>query len=179
MIADGHTFWTIFGLGLATFFLYGPVAGKPDHNGWRYLLAPLICPWVPAVWYIWRPLHPYSGYRGRWGTLGPMLWKDKTDPECARLVELLRSEDARRYQTATAQRFALMMFLPLAIAALVLRKQLDWSISSFWQMQGLLGAIIGTWIAVFANLLTWGLRTWASEVAPEALEAAGPRRGLH
>jgi hypothetical protein len=178
MAADGHVFWTIFGLGLAIFFLYGPVVGTPDHNGLRYLLGPLICPSIPAAWYIWRPLNPYSGYRGRWGTLGPMLWKDKTDPDCARLVELFRSDHARRFLIGAAQRMSLVMLIPLAVAAFVLRKNLNWSIPSFWQVQGLLGAMIGTWIAVFASLMTWGLRTWAVELAPEEVDSGPPRRQL-
>jgi hypothetical protein len=49
MLADEHVSLTFFGLGLAILFLYGPVAGIPDHNGLRYLLGPPICASVPAA----------------------------------------------------------------------------------------------------------------------------------
>jgi hypothetical protein len=175
-MADEHVFLTVVGLGLAILFLYGPVVGMRDHNGLRYLLGPLICAFIPAAWYIWRPLHPYSGYRGRWNNLGPLLWKDKSDPECARLVEVFRSQEARRFLTVAAQQLTIVLFVPLAVAAFLLGSNLNWSVNTFFV--GLIPAAIGTWIVVFPNLIAWGLRVWASEVAPRELEPERPHRTL-
>jgi hypothetical protein len=69
MFVDGQRFWTVFGFGVALLAIYGPLVGPPDHDGFRYLLLPVLSPWVPALWYKLCPINPYSGYRGRWQNL--------------------------------------------------------------------------------------------------------------
>ena len=42
MSLEQRTFWLLFGVGLCTFSLYGPILGhRPDHNGFRYLMGPM------------------------------------------------------------------------------------------------------------------------------------------
>jgi membrane protein YdbS with pleckstrin-like domain len=105
-----------------------------------------------------------------------LLWKDRTDPECARLVELFHSQEARRCLTVTAQQLTIVMMVPLAIAAFLLRNNLNWSLTSF--LLESLQAVIGTRLVIFPNLVAWGLRAWASEVAPEELEPKRPHGNL-
>jgi hypothetical protein len=47
--------------------IYGPLVGPPDHDGFRYLLLPVLSPWVPALYYKLRPINPYSRSDGRRG----------------------------------------------------------------------------------------------------------------
>jgi hypothetical protein len=166
MMADGRKFWVPFGLGLALVMIYGPIVGPPDHNGLRYLIAPLICPWIPAAYYLLRPIRPYSGYRGRWGTLGGMVGKDKTDPEAARLTALFASPEARNYIRRVALRMSAILFAPLVITALFASESLTWTPLSLWQFQGFTVGLIGSSIALFADVIDWGIRAWAKNARP-------------
>ena len=128
MSVDGARFWTIFGLGLALLGIYGPVVGIPDHDGFRYLLLPLLCSWVPALYYKLRPIQPYSGYRGRWGDLGPMIGKDEKDAEAKSLVDLLRSGEGQAAVTRVAIRSSMVLFVPMALISLALWGSLTWTL---------------------------------------------------
>ena len=58
MFVDGQRFWIVFGFGLALLAIYGPIVGTPDYDGFRYLLLPVLSPWVPALYYKLRPVNP-------------------------------------------------------------------------------------------------------------------------
>ena len=163
MGVDGARFWTIFGLGLALVGIYGPVVGAPDHDGFRYLLLPLLSPWVPALYYKLRPIHPYSGYRGRWGDLGPMIGKDERDAEAKRLVELFRSDEGQAAMTRVAVLSSMVLFVPMALVSMALWGSLTWTFWSRWLFFGVSLSLIGCWIAVFTQILSWGVWTWASD----------------
>ena len=168
MLVDGRKFIEILGLGLALILIYGPIVGPPDHNAISYLVAPLICPWIPAIYYLLRPIRPYSGYRGRWGTLGGMIGKDKTDPEAARLTALFASSDARAYILRAALRMSAILFAPLAVTALIAWQSLTWTLSSPDQFPGFAGGFIGSYIALFADVISWGILTWAKDAQPQS-----------
>jgi hypothetical protein len=164
MSVDGAPFWTIFGLSLALLGIYGPIVGTADHDGFRYLLLPLLCPWVPALYYKLRPIHPYSGYRGRWGDLGPMIGKDKTDAEAKGLVDLLRSNEGQAALTRVAILTSMALFVPMVLVSLALWGSLTWTFWSRWLFFGLSLSVIGCWIAVFTQIISWGVRTWAQTI---------------
>ncbi len=167
MGVDGARFWTIFGLGLALVGIYGPVVGAPDHDGFRCLLLPLLSPWVPALYYKLRPIHPYSGYRGRWGGLGPMIGKDERDAEAKRLVELFRSDEGQAAVTRVAMLSSMVLFVPMALVSSALWGSLTWTFWSRWLFFGVSLSLIGCWIAVFTQILSWGVRTWADRINAE------------
>lgn len=162
MFVDGRRFMTIFGLGLALFGIYGPVAGPPSHDGLRYLLLSLLCPALPTLYYKLRPVQPYSGYRGRWGDLGPMIGKDERDAEARQLRDLMRSAEAQGAMTRIGVRMAVILFVPMAIASAVLWPSLSWTLWSQVLFMSLVLGMIGCWIAVFAQLIGWGVTTWAA-----------------
>ena len=168
MFVDGQRFLTIFGLGLVLIGIYGPLVGAPDHDGFRYLLLPLLCPWVPALYYKRRPIHPYSGYRGRWGDLGPMIGKDETDAEAKGLVDLLRSGDGQAAMTRVAIRSSMVLFVPKSLVSMVLWGSLTWTFWSPWLFFSIGMGVIGCWIAVFTQIISWGVRTWADRINEEA-----------
>ena len=167
MFADGRKLWVVFGLGLALFGIYGPVVGPPDNDGWRYLLGPLILPWLPAIYYFFRPIRPYSGYRGRYGDLTGMIDKDETDPEAARLSALFRSDGARRFMMRTALTHSAILFAPLALATLALGDSVAWNLWTPWLVPSAVLGLIGSTIAFFAEIIHWGVVTWGHEPAPE------------
>ena len=165
-IADARTLIVVLGLGLALLMIYGPLVGQGDHNGWRYLLAPLVYPWVPAAYYIFRPVRPYSGYRGRWNNLGGLIDKDQSDLEAARLTALFQSAEARRYMVRTALRMSVILFVPLAVATLALGESVSWRPYSQWLFFSATCGVIGCTVAFFAETLHWGITTWAREASP-------------
>jgi hypothetical protein len=164
MFVDGRWFWTIFGLGLALFAIYGPIVGVPDHDGLRYLILPLLCPWIPASYYKLRPIHPYSGYRGRWHNLRGMIGKDQTDPEAKQLVELFQSAEGQAAMTRSAITISVLLFAPMAVACIALRDSLTWT---FWSKGLFLSigmSVIACWITLFTQIVSWGVRTWAARI---------------
>ncbi len=167
MGVDGARFWTIFGLGLALVGIYGPVVGAPDHDGFRCLLLPLLSPWVPALYYKLRPIHPYSGYGGRWGDLGPMIGKDERDAEAKRLVELFRSGEGQAAVMRVAMLSSMVLFVLMALVSIAFWGSLTWTFWSRWLFFGVSLSVIGCWIAVFTQILSWGVRTWADRINAE------------
>jgi hypothetical protein len=164
MFVDGRWFWTAFGLGLALLAIYGPIVGVPDHDGFRYLILPLLCPWIPSLYYKLRPIHPYSGYRGRWHNLGGMIGKDQTDAEAKSLVELLQSAEGQAAITRSAVIISILLFIPMVLVCIVLGPSLTWTFWSDWLFFGVSMSIIACWIIVFTQTINWGVRTWAARI---------------
>ena len=164
MFVDGRHFMTIFGLGLALLGIYGPVVGPVSHDGLRYLLLPLLFPSLPALYYKLRPVQPYSSYRGRWGELGPMIGKDERDAEARQLRDLMQSAEAQGAMTRIGVRMAASLLVPMAIASAVFWSSLSWMLWSQALFISLGFGIIGCWIAFFAQLIGWGVTTWAARV---------------
>jgi hypothetical protein len=104
-----RTFWNIFGVGLGLLLLYGPITGiNQDHNGLRYLLGPLIGPTVALSFLLLCPFNPYRGSAAR---LSGMENRDKWDPEARRLVELFRSNAARRFLVTSSMKISCVLYL--------------------------------------------------------------------
>jgi hypothetical protein len=150
---------TLFGLGFALLSLYGPIVGPPDHNGLRYLLAPWICPWVGAVYFL---LVPYNPYRGSPLIVGKMLNLDQRDADARRLVELFQSREARHVLIRIIFKISTILFVMMALITVIVRDSLNWSFSSYWLLPGLLGCCIGLSIVIAAQYISWGLKNWAS-----------------
>lgn len=164
MFVDQHVFWTIFGLGLAVFALHGPVAGRTDYNGLRYVLGSCLCPVIAAACHLqW----PYNPYHGTWARLASMTDNDKSDPESERLVELLRSVEARRFLVRTAAQIASVLFLAMGVLAIFHWQSLSWTWLSPWLGQGLILGSFGAWAALKTQYLKWGIERWAATVDAE------------
>jgi hypothetical protein len=171
LIAQRSTFMRYFGLGLAAFCLYGPIAGPTDHNGFRYLVGPWICPGVTAVFRSFFPFRPYRG----------ILFVDRTrdvditDPASMRLVEVYRSSEARRCLWRQWLKLSAILFVIMGLLSLPIRDSLNWSfpyslsqsgassVSRDWFWLGWSGGILGSYIALMTDYVTWGLATWAAK----------------
>ncbi len=171
LIAQQSSFMRYFGLGLAAFCLYGPIAGASDHNGFRYLVGPWICFGVTAVFRSFFPFRPYRG----------ILFVDRThdidttDPASMRLVEVYRSIEARRYLWRQCLKLSAILFVIMGLLSLPVRDSLNWffpyslyqsvpsSVSRDWFWLGWGGGILGSHIALMTDYVTWGLTTWAGE----------------
>lgn len=152
--------WVIlFGLGFALLSLYGPIIGPPDHNGFRYLLAPWVCPWIGAAYFLFVPYNPY---RGSPLFVGKMLDLDQRDPDARRLVQLFESQEARRVLVRIVLKISAILFMIMALITLIIPDSLNWSFSSYWLIPGVLGCCIGSSIVIAAQYIGWGLRNWAS-----------------
>jgi hypothetical protein len=177
MVAEHSVSLWLFGLGLAAFLLYGPVVGVRDHNGFRYLLGPWFCPAIVAAY---RTIVPFTPFRGT--TFVEHTYDvDRTDPAVMRLVELYKSSEAVRYLWKQTLKFAAVLFVIMGFLALLTRGSLRWSFpysldgsaasdtSRYWFWMGWIGGCLGSFIALMADYITWGLRLWSSrEVATNA-----------
>jgi len=159
MYVDQQAFWTVFGLGLAVLLLHGPVVGQADYNGLRFLLGPWLCSACAAACNV---LWPYNPYRGTWARLASMTDKDHVDADAQRLNQLLRSAEARRFLLRTSVKTSLMLFVAMTLLAVTHRKSLNWMLVSPWLGQGLIGGLIGAFIALKTQLLNWGVKRWAA-----------------
>lgn len=155
-----RTFWNIFGVGLGLLLLYGPITGiNQDHNGLRYLLGPLIGPTVALSFLLLCPFNPYRGSAAR---LSGMENRDKWDPEARRLVELFRSNAARRFLVTSSMKISCVLYLFMVPVIYVCWDSLKWHLLSPWLGQGLLGCSIATFTTLGAQYVGWGLKTWGN-----------------
>jgi hypothetical protein len=171
MIAQQSAFLRYFGVGLSAFCFYGPIAGASDHNGFRYLVGPWVCPSLIALFRTFRPFRPYRG----------TLFVDRTrdidtkDPVVMRLVDIFRSEAARRYLCSQSLKLSGILFVIMGLLALPVRHSLNWSFpyslypslpsaaSRDWFWIGWTGGCLGSYIALMPNYITWGLMKWADQ----------------
>lgn len=169
MVAQQSTFLRSFGVGLSAFFLYGPVAGVPDHNGFRYLLGPWVCPSLVTAYRTFFPFRPYRGtpFLGRTHDI------DREDPAVMRLVEIYRSSEAKRYLWGQTLKLSGVLFLFMGTLAFLLRESLKWSFpyspasptSRYWFWMGWIGGCLGSFITLMTAYITWGLMTWGRQEA--------------
>jgi hypothetical protein len=166
MFLEQRPFWILFGVGLCIFFLYGPIIGRPaDHNGFRYLLGPIVCP-IPSVIYYWaRPFNPYRGPAARFAG---MIDMDKSDEDADRLVQVFQSTQARTFLVRTATQLSAVLLLIMALITLAFRNSLNWSPISSWLGQGLIGGFIACLVTLGSAYIAWGLETWARQNANRA-----------
>jgi hypothetical protein len=158
MFVEQRIFCLILGFALYACSLNGPVVGKPDHNGFRYLIGPFVCALIAASFFVLRPFNPYRGPAAR---LAGLERADESDPEARRLVELFRSSQAHRFIWRTSAKMAVVCFLLMRLITLADRNSMDWSISSSWTVPGLMGSCIGSYIAIGKEYIGWGLKVWA------------------
>lgn len=156
------TVWTLFWVAVAAFMLYGPIRGPhaPDHNVLRYLLAPWVCPWGMTLWFWLVPFNPYG--KGPVVQARGMRDDDKHDADARRLVALFRSPEAHRALLRITLKISLMLFVVMALITVAARHSLQWSLSSYWLLWGLMGAGIATSMALGLEYLSWGIRRWAA-----------------
>jgi len=165
----------MLGIGLAAAGLYGPITVNPDHNGVLYLLGPWIAPTVVALLYTFVPFRPYRGVF--WAK--NMHEVDEHDPVVMRLVELYKSDEARRHVWHESLKISGILFAILGTAAFLLRDSLNWTLPSslnqflwtqrqgpgHWFWVGFIGSFIGSYLALSAAYIGWGLTTWVEREA--------------
>lgn len=162
------------GIFLAGFGLLGPVAGRTDHNGFLYLLGPWVCPSVFTL--LWSLL-PHRPYRGQF--YSGMRDVDTNDAAVMRLVELYKSNEAKRQLWRESLRLSSILFAILGTAALWFRHSLTWVFPSpqnrflwapgHWFWVGFILCFIGSCLTVAGGFTSWCLTTWAErEIARDA-----------
>lgn len=155
---------------LAVFGLYGPVVGHTYHSAFLHLLGPWVCPSLFTFFWSSVPHRPYRGqfYSG-------VRDVDTRDPSVMRLVELYKSDEARRRMWRESLHLSLILFAILGTAALFLRGTLMWVFPSpgnkflwapgHWFWVGFILCFIGSFLWVAGGFTSWCLKTWASREA--------------
>lgn len=152
-------FFKIMLIGLAALSLHG----GSDPNGFMYLVGAFICPIAVAVFCSFVPLKPYRGIFYQKNLHGV----DNSDPVVMRLVELLKSKEARRHiwsQTAVLSPVLLIVGLGFRLGHPAM-----WSFSfsvldsSCWIC--LVGCFVMCFTILAGDLTGWAVTTWARREA--------------
>jgi hypothetical protein len=154
-------FMKLFGIGLAAMGLHGTLVlhpgEQPHHSGLMFLIGPWFFPAIVVIGYTFFPFRPYRGTR----FVEKKRDIDVTDPVVMHLVELFKCTEARRHLWCrTFLGISGILFLVMGLFAVLHRHTLSWSLSPV-DLGGAGLAIGGSLIAVSADLISWGLKTWA------------------
>lgn len=151
-------FFGLFGIGMAIFGLaYGNIL---QHNGFRYLLVPIIIPWLAAILILIFPQNPYREK----GLIYPanLNGLDTTDGDAKQLVEIYRSPEARKIIIKCTAGVCIVLFAIMAIVTVVQWSTLNWTLS--FNAPGIGPAIVlgffGSLSTINAYYIKWGLETW-------------------
>lgn len=148
-------FMRVMCVGVAAFGL----SVASSNNGLWIMAGACICPSAVAVFYMSFPLRPYRGnFYAK-----DMHDVDVSDPVVMRLVELLKSTEARRHLWSQAVKLSGILFVITWAEAIFFWGSVNWSFSfpssRFW------GFLVFCFILCFAGLsvdhTNWGLNTWA------------------
>lgn len=154
-----------FGIALGCLILYGPIVGpQTDHNGWRWLVTPLVCPLIIGFYYRFWPPNVYSGYSALRAGLHDL---DKRDPDASRLIALFRSSEAHEFIWRTVGKVTLIELSVMGVlgGATAAMNDVSWSGSASWLWQGVVGCLLGSFLAIGSDVFAWVLRSWLSNSA--------------
>lgn len=159
MLFGSRRFFSVFALGMAVFSLYGPIPARAaDHNGYRYVLGPLVTAVVGLVLTLLFPYNPYSGRSE------PSLKNlNQRDEDARRLVEIIRSAEYRRTAVVAAGQFALIVSVIMLCFAAMLYRSLSWTLKSPWMVEGVGGGLLFAWLFIKIRSISWALMEWWNE----------------
>jgi hypothetical protein len=161
VVYGSRRFFSGFAIVMAIFFLYGPIPARlADHNGYRYLLGPFLCPLLGLSVHLLFPYNPYRTWRASDRSLHRL---DERDEKARRLVEIFRSPECRGVTVRAAVTLSLVLFGIMGTFALVFRGSLTWSLTSSWLFQGLGMGALFAWIFLRVRSAAWALDTWWME----------------
>jgi len=159
MMDEWRRFFTLFGFALAALSLHGPVIGHTDYNGPRYLIGPWLCPPLLAALYSLRPFKPYRSGAARYAG---MVDYDCEDGDAQRLSRIFASHEARQFLFRAAARLSTQLFALMALMMILHWRLLTWSVTSLWLAHSLIGAWIGSFVALMSQFTHWGIERWMS-----------------
>jgi hypothetical protein len=166
VVYGSRKFFMVFSSLLAGFSLYGPIPVRlADHNGYRYLLGPFICPLLGLAVHLLFPLNPYRwlGYSNR--SLNRL---DERDEGARHLIEITHSAGYRRAAREAALSLAFLLFPLLGGCSLLFRSSLDWSLVSPGFHFGWGGGWLAAWLFIRVRTVSWSLETWWREYGTPA-----------
>jgi hypothetical protein len=166
MMADLRTFWTLFGMGLAVAMLHGPVVGRPDYNGLRYLIGPWLCPVAGTAYYFLWPFNPYRVTAA--DRIAGRFTFNVRDPEAQRLIQVFQSKAARHFLLRAMLQISSQLFGIMVLLAILHWRSLTWTLTSFWLAPGLVVRGCASSIVLGVELMNWGLSRWESDAGPDS-----------
>jgi hypothetical protein len=157
-------FMKCFGIALAVLGLYGTIVlhrgERPHHSGVLYLVGPWVFPEVVAACFALSPFRPYRGIVFIQKTQDI----DPSDPVAMRLVELLKSQEARHQLRCQALQLSGILFALMLLPAFLLRGSLSWSFSPT-DLGGVALGLMGSFIAMSSSYIGWAFKTWVEREA--------------
>lgn len=166
---DQYPISTWMGVAFASFSVLGPVFGPHvDFNGWRFLVLPIICPFLVLPYFRFLPPNHYRSWIARESGRYEL---DKRNSDAARWVSLLHTRAAHAALWRIAVKIGSVGFTIMILAMVVTSYAglLNWSVrlTGDWFWQGLLGSAIGSFVAVGSEFFHWVVVSWVgNEKAP-------------
>ncbi len=157
MCVEQRGFWTLFGLALCFIGLYTDVPRAGARNGYLCFLGPVVVPAMVALRYKLFPLNPYRTVAGR---IMPAGIESEEDPDRKRLVDLLRSIEARRFTLLQSMQLSAILVLTSTLVPLFWRAPLVWTHTFDPLVIGSIVCFIGALIFVNTKLVCWALKKW-------------------
>lgn len=149
----------LFGLLFGIFMIwYGPIS---EHNGYAYILSPVIYPWISALYFILFPKNPYCGMVLGYST--KLNGLDETDEDARRLVDIYRSPGARTFIIVNTLIISVLFVVIAMVFAAIHWHSIVWRLSmqSFGFNQIAFGCLLGSFLYIGIGYSVWGLRLWA------------------
>jgi VIT1/CCC1 family predicted Fe2+/Mn2+ transporter len=112
-----------------------------------------------------RVFRPFNLYLGPAAQFAGMVGNDQCDPETRRLVNVLRSSEARRFLILTWTKMSGALLATMAVVAGIHWQSLIWSFASSGFLTMILGGVVGCSIGVATENLRWAVRTWINPSA--------------
>jgi hypothetical protein len=128
-----------------------------DRSEWIYLLTASFGPEAVAFWYIVFPMNPYRSMPAIRERMKDM---DKTDPDAAELVALLKSSEAHRFLLKTGWKLSSLFFVPMAIISFAMHRVPTWRIGADSAVRIPAFFLMCLFILFRMELLAWALKNW-------------------
>jgi len=143
---------------LSFFILYATILGPPHRSEWIYLLTASLGPQAVAVWYIVFAINPYRGTVAMRARIKDL---DKSDPDAAELVALLKSSEAHRFLLKAGWKLSSLFFVPMVIISFAMHRIPTWRIGADAAVRIPAFFLICLFTLFRMEFLAWALKNWA------------------
>ncbi len=149
---------------IAVVGMNGPLVGRyQEHNGFSFLVGPILGPVVAALI---LTVFPFRPYRGAPFALDGFRKLNEEDPDDAAVMAIFRSNEIKGFLWLSALKLMLILELIMAVVAFLYRHSLSWTLPG----PAVIGPILASYFALVSGVMDYGFRAYAQ---PESASIAG------
>jgi hypothetical protein len=160
MAVDLRAFCLVLAFGVCSFSIFGTVVDHGVFYGGVCLLGPLLGPIAIVCWYRFAPFNPYNKLAQRFGS---SFASPEHDPDCISLLEIFRSEAARRFIARRAAQLAGTLLVLSLVTLALFPVRIIWQVNIPSLIGGVFGCSAGALVFIGTELQYWGIKTWVAE----------------